>query len=548
MQSIRVLWPTFLIAGKESMNWTKRERQIIVQALAGAASCKRRAVCQRKGIVNLMKNTLGVCVGLITLGLAFVAVPSGKAQSDVATNAAGGARASIATTSETTPTASSAADLDRRVDELERELVDLRAELVARKEAESAAEATPVSSIAIASDPASAQAAAPAGDKPPDKVTVASLLGPTSISGFVDTYYQVNFNHPADQSTNYRAFDFRSHQISLNMIELILDKAPDGTGPAGRTGYHVSVGFGDAENTINASDPGNDNEFGAFAQYLKEAYFSYLVPVGKGLQVDVGKFVTPMGAEVIESKDNWNYSRGLLFTYAIPFWHFGARAKYTFNDKATAFGFLVNGWNNTVDNNSGKTYGMSLALSPNKKFTFTPTYLAGPEENTGSLGTVGDSSTLVNVNNNWRQTWDAVLAYNPTGKWAFIVNGDYGRGDRIGTDCEGECTISPVVYWEGVAGYAKYAMNDNNYLAGRYEYFEDHDGFMTGTGIPRLHFNEFTATYNHTISTHLLTRLEYRRDMTNKPVFQISHFEPLVKQQSTVELGLIFLFDSRDAK
>ena len=33
-----------------------------------------------------------------------------------------------------------------------------------------------------------------------------------------------------------------------------------------------------------------------FDQYLKEAYFSYLAPVGKGLQVDVGKFVTPHGA------------------------------------------------------------------------------------------------------------------------------------------------------------------------------------------------------------------------------------------------------------
>ena len=40
--------------------------------------------------------------------------------------------------------------------------------------------------------------------------------------------------------------------------------------------------------------------------------------------MDFGKFVTSAGAEVIESKDNWNYSRSLLFAYAIPYWHFGA--------------------------------------------------------------------------------------------------------------------------------------------------------------------------------------------------------------------------------
>ena len=71
--------------------------------------------------------------------------------------------------------------------------------------------------------------------------------------------------------------------------------------------------------------------------------------------VDVGKFVTPMGAEVIESKDNWNYSRDFLFTRAIPFYHFGARAKYTFNDKYSATGYVLNGWNNIVDSNSGQS-------------------------------------------------------------------------------------------------------------------------------------------------------------------------------------------------
>jgi hypothetical protein len=29
--------------------------------------------------------------------------------------------------------------------------------------------------------------------------------------------------------------------------------------------------------------------------------------------------VTPLGAEMIETKDNWNYSRSLLFALAIPY-------------------------------------------------------------------------------------------------------------------------------------------------------------------------------------------------------------------------------------
>src|SRR2546425_718421 len=149
-------------------------------------------------------------------------------------------------------------------------------------------------------------------------------------------------------------------------------------------------------NAVNGSDFGGLG----FDQYLKEAYFSYLAPVGKGLQVDIGKFVTPHGAEVIETKDNWNYSRGLLFSWAIPYYHFGARAKYAFNEKYSLTGFFVNGWNNVVDNNTGKTYGMSFAWTPSKKFGIVQNYMAGPEQ--------------TDINSNWRQLSDTVITYSPT--------------------------------------------------------------------------------------------------------------------------------------
>src|SRR5438270_608003 len=80
-------------------------------------------------------------------------------------------------------------------------------------------------------------------------------------------------------------------------------------------------------------------------------------PLGKGLQVDVGKFVTQHGAEVIEAKSNWNYSRSLLFSLAIPYYHSGVRVSYALNGKTTIMGTIVNGWNNVVENNSGKTLG-----------------------------------------------------------------------------------------------------------------------------------------------------------------------------------------------
>ena len=100
----------------------------------------------------------------------------------------------------------------------------------------------------------------------------------------------------------------------------------------------------------------------------------------RGSTIDFGKFVTPAGGEVIESKDNFNYSRGLLFALAIPYYHAGVRVGYSFNDKVSLTGYLVNGWNDVKDNNKDKTVGASLTVKPNGKTTVIANYLVGNEQ------------------------------------------------------------------------------------------------------------------------------------------------------------------------
>ncbi len=43
---------------------------------------------------------------------------------------------------------------------------------------------------------------------------------------------------------------------------------------------------------------------------LLEAYGSYMLPIGSGLTIKAGKFVTLLGYEVVESPNNLNFSRG----------------------------------------------------------------------------------------------------------------------------------------------------------------------------------------------------------------------------------------------
>jgi len=437
---------------------------------------------------QLLRSVGSVCLWLLVIGIAGAQAQSASGSPD-------------------------SAAMTERVQQLEKELADLKSEIAAMKSS-SASPTAPAA--AVPANAAVATTAAPAAAPADSKSGLAALLGPTSFSGFVDVYYGQNFNNPADRLNNLRFFDGSTNQFGLNMIELVVDKQPDPTNS--RTGYHIALGYGQAMNAIyGASTSGTLSA----DQYVKEAYFSYLAPLGKGLQIDVGKFVTPAGAEVIETKDDFNYTRGLLFYYAIPYYHFGMRAKYAFNSKYSLTGYFVNGWNDVIDNNSGKTYGASFAWTPNGKFSLAQTYLAGPE--------------TTNDNSNWRHLVDTVATITATKKLTLMANYDYGIGDHIPG-------VAPAVWWTGIAAYTKYALNDKYSFATRYEYFNDHYGFSTGTPG---HIQEVTGTFEHPIATHILTRLEFRHDEANNPIFNKGTSE-LVKGQNTATAGMVFIFDSRE--
>ncbi len=399
-----------------------------------------------------------------------------------------------------------APDLSSRIDSLEKQLAELRSQMEAQK----AAAAAPAQAAVATSAPAATPA--PTG--------LAGLLGPTTLSGFVDAYYGYNSNQPIGRTTAFRNFDINSGQFGLNMIELVADKAPDAT--ASRLGYHVALGFGQAMNIVNSTEPGQFATESNFDQYLKEGYLAYLAPIGKGLQINVGKFVTPAGAEVIETKDNWNYSRGLLFALAIPYFHFGTSAKYAFNSKFALTGYLVNGWNNSIDNNSGKTTGFSAAWTPNSKFSLIQNYLVGPEQ--------------LNDNSNFRHLSDTVVSFSPNSKVSFLANYDYGHDHLTGAPAS--------VHWSGIAGYIKYAPNDKWAFATRGEYFSDNGGTQTGTAQK---LSEFTLTLQRMLASKLMTRLEFRRDMSDQNVFP-DHASGLKDSQNTVTLGMVYAFSSADAK
>lgn len=363
----------------------------------------------------------------------------------------------------------------------------------------------PATSDAAASPSQSASpAAASAPATPPDPKPW--RVGPMDISGFVDGFYSYNNNHPTHanngESNDFYNFNDTANEPDLSAAKLTLNHDP------GKLGARIDLFYGRTNKFVNA--PGQ-------LEYVEQAYLSTKPPKAKGLEVDLGKFVTSAGAEVIEAKDNWNYSRSLLFAWAIPYYHFGLRTSMPVSKVETVGVQIVNGWNNITKDTGGVTVGLTSALVK-PKYTWNVNVYTGANDVPGQNG--------------YRNLFDTTVLLTPNSKFNAYVNYDYGQNQDSISNGVGD---NQTNRWQGVAFAAHQQVTGTTAVAGRVEVFNDDKGYATGTAQT---MKEFTGTYEYHWSKGILGRLEYRHDFSDKQVFHHGN-TGLTDGQSTLTVGLI---------
>lgn len=348
-------------------------------------------------------------------------------------------------------------------------------------------------------------AASPASPRDAD-----AFFTQVAVSAFLDAYLGYDANRPSTQQAQFRSYDGRHNSLSLSMAELALEKKPTADS---RAGFRVDLDYGSTPQIVHASEPGGTTTF----QNIGQAYVSFLVPAGSGLQIDIGKFYTAIGNEVVKAKDDWNYSRSLLFTLAEPTYHMGVRVAYTVNDRVLLSAHLVNGWNDVVDNNTGKTVGAQLTLKPIPALTISEMYMGGPEQ-------ANDSA-------DWRHLSDTVVSYAAAPKVSVAMNYDYGR-DMIN---------GAVVSWQGAAGYVRLQPVAWFAFSPRIEHYSDPNGVTSGTSQA---LDELTLTAEMTHKDGVVLRLEYRHDWSDHQVF-LKGADSHVGHQDTFTVGLLYALSSK---
>ncbi len=364
------------------------------------------------------------------------------------------------------------------------------------------------------------------------------------IHGFLSTAYTWNFNDPASDTNQLRVFDFRHNSFRVDDFQFsLLRRAKD----PGSVGFRFDLDVGSNIPDVIQSSGLFDDPEGEDID-VRQAFVSYNAPIGNGLTIDAGKYITHIGLEVIEGWENFNdnYSRSFNFGLAIPFTHTGVRVSYPVTEQLSLMATVANGWDQVDDVNDAKAFGGQIGYFPMEGVSLYFNYLGSPEQ---------DDDVPGNDEDNWRHLFGLVWVTKPlaalpdltfSGGFDYVIEEDacLGLVDTDGDGVEDNCQVSLGAIrgdaeWYAVEAILRYDFTPWFYVALRGEWFRDDDGVRTGTAQD-LYAVTFTPTFK--VTDNVVVRPEVRADFSEENVFEDDDGAFTEDTQVTGAVNAIFYF------
>lgn len=338
---------------------------------------------------------------------------------------------------------------------------------------------------------------------------------PLTFSGYVDTYYQYNFNGVKSNlgaSGFERVFDQKANNFQVGLAQFKTTYSTD------KVDGVIDLVFGNHADLGNYGNTLSPLGVTSTALAIKQAYVTWKAT--DKFSLTAGQFGTHIGYEVIDAPVNFNYSLSNLFANG-PFYHTGVKGTFTASDKLAFTVGLVNGIDTKDDNNKGKGLIAQVFFKPIDKWSVYLNYYGGNE------GSDDEKSKYGIV--------DLTTSCQVTEKFLVGFNAALGKQSGLG--------------WGGAALYLNGSITDKFGLGARYEYFDNKSGVRAllnadgeGTSV-----NSFTLTGNVIISDNLLFKPELRMDAFSKSAsgagqFSDSKGDNTKNSQTTLGGTLIFHF------
>jgi hypothetical protein len=375
-----------------------------------------------------------------------------------------------------------------------------------------------------------------------------------SITGFVEGGYFYDTNAPRigtfpkeDAPTLIGFPGAFSNRGLLDQADITFQKTIDST-KSWDFGFIFEGGYGTDDALIhsygvldNRAAPSESNKFDETSPDssagspqnqidLVQANVSVLVPIGSGVTILAGKFVTPFGYETINPINNPFYTHSYLFTFGLPLTQTGITGSYTFgklvngNDLTVTAG-ITRGWNeSSLDNNGEVDFLGSLVtkLDSAGKTGLAINVSEGPETY-DSGGFKGDS-------HNYWSVIEAIPSYQVSDQFkvaADLLYADFPHGSIVATNSSGGLDGS-AAQWYSACLYAGYKFNNYVTLNGRAEWYRDQGGYTVGSGFSANYYEATAGVQIHPFPSNdilqwLQFRPEVRYDYSDHAVFNAAH-------------------------
>ncbi|HEY6503250.1 MAG TPA: porin [Chitinophagaceae bacterium] len=318
-----------------------------------------------------------------------------------------------------------------------------------------------------------------------------------SLSGYVEAYYQYDFNKPPDNNRPGFIYSHNRHnEFNLNLGFL------KGSYISERVRANVALAAGTYINANYAAEPG-------VLKNIYEANAGVKLSKKKNLWLDAGIFGSHIGFESAVSKDCWSLTRSILADNS-PYYEAGAKISYTTdNGKWLLSGLALNGWQriNRVSGNSMMSWGTQVQFKPSDKVLLNYSTFIGTDK--------PDSARLLRVFHNLY----GILTLSD--KLGLTIGFDIGTEEKTPGGKENNTWYTPV-------GILKYTINDKWTIAGRVEHYNDENGVIISTGTPNgFQTTGYSLNIDYGPTKNVLVRLEARSFSSKDEIF--------IKDNSTVK-------------
>jgi hypothetical protein len=315
--------------------------------------------------------------------------------------------------------------------------------------------------------------------------------GKVKISGYVDTYYGFDFNHPATSDRAYAISSPRHNEVNINLAYIDLKYRND------RVRARFIPGVGNYINSNYAAEQGT-------LRNIIEANAGVKLSKTKEVWIDVGVMGAPFTNESAISKDHLLYTRSFAPEYT-PYYFSGVRLTYPFSQKVTGYFYIMNGWQQISDVNNPLSVATQIEYTPGKKWLFNwNTY-------------IGNEKSPKDPENRYRYFTDVYAIFNPDGKFSMTSCVYGGWQTRVDTITGQQHTVS---WWQANL-MGRYRFTDNVSLSGRVEYFEDPFEVTIQPVTSVTGFSTYSSALclNINITHNAIFRIEGRNYFSAKKVY-----------------------------